>query len=362
MFNLPTPVPLIDLGILEHNLRRNMETCQSYGIAYRPHMKTHKMTVLARRQMEAGAVGITCAKLGEAEIMARAGLEDIFIAYALVGRARLERLARLSFDRRVSVGVESREAALALSEFFAAQRQSIDIVLEIDTGHRRCGLLPEKAVDFALFLKTLAAVRLKGIFTHEGHVYQPGPPSERFAKAEEAGRKMARLATELRERGISVPLVSVGASPAADFTCRIEGITENRPGTNIFNDCTEAHLGACDWNDCALTYECTVVSRPAPDRAIIDGGSKTFSSDQLSDWTDVGLVQGYRGARFSKASEEHGFLFLHGQKAQSLRIGDRVRIIPSHACGSINLHDRAYLIHQDEVVDEWKVEARGCVD
>jgi D-serine deaminase-like pyridoxal phosphate-dependent protein len=320
------------------------------------------MTALARRQMEAGACGITCAKLGEAEVMASAGLDDIFIANCLVDRPRFARLARLSHDHRVSVGIDSAEASHAMSAFFSAHNQSIDVVLEIDTGHHRCGVIPERACEVAEYLSSLPGIRLKGIFTHEGQVYQAGTREERSARAERAGKQMARIAFALRERRISLEIVSVGSSPARDAACRVEGVTENRPGTNIFNDCSQVQLEACEWSDCALTYECTVISRPARDRAIIDGGSKTFSSDQLSTWTDVGSVVQYPGAKFFKASEEHGFLSLTDREAQSLQIGDRVRVIPNHACGSINLHNRAFVVRNGEVVDEWKIEARGCVD
>jgi D-serine deaminase-like pyridoxal phosphate-dependent protein len=358
---VPTPVPVIDLDVLGRNLQRAVETCRSYHVAYRPHVKTHKMTALARMQMDAGACGITCAKIGEAEVMANAGLQDIFISCCLVDRLRFERLARLAHCCRMSVGVDSRQAAQALSNFFSAHDQSLDVLMEVDTGHHRCGVGPDDACDFAQFLVALRGIRLKGIFTHEGHVYQPGSAEERFAHAEEAGRRMARVASILRERGTTTDVVSVGSSPAREGACRVAGVTENRPGTNIFNDCTQVHLGSCELSDCALSYECTVVSRPASDRAVIDGGSKTFSSDQLSDWQGAGVVKGFPGAKFSRASEEHGILFLSDGHSQSLQVGDRVRVIPSHACGSINLHDRAFGEKNGEIVHEWKIEARGCV-
>ena len=172
---------------------------------------------------------------------------------------------------------------------------------------------------------------------------------------------MAEVRGRLVNRRIPVEVVSVGSSPARDAACQVGGITENRPGTNIFNDGTQVHLNACGWEDCALSYCCTVVSRPAPDRALIDGGSKTFSSDRLSDWPFYGEVVGHPGVRFRSASEEHGWLSLEGDAVCSLRIGERIRVIPSHACGSINLHDRVYLTRGEDVVEELKVEARGCV-
>ena len=312
--------------------------------------------------MEAGASGITCAKVSEAEVMANAGMQDIFIAYCIVDIVRLERLARLSERCKMSVGVDSREAAQAISDFFSVRDQRVDVLMEIDTGHHRCGVTPERACEFAEFLTTLKGIRPKGVFTHEGHVYQQGAIEDRRARAEQAGKVIACIATGLRERRVLTEVVSVGSSPAQDAACQVQGVTENRPGTNIFNDCTQVHLGACGWDDCALTYECTVVSRPSADRAVIDGGSKTFSSDQLSDWGDVGVVKECPGAKFSRASEEHGILSLTDARSQALRIGHRVRVIPSHVCGSVNLHNRAFVEQNGEIVDEWKIEARGCVE
>ena len=356
-----TPVPVIDVDVLERNLRRVVETCRSHHVAYRPHVKTHKMTVLARKQIEAGASGITCAKIAEAEVMADAGLQDIFISCCLVDRDRFERLARLTQFCRMSVGVDSRQAAQALSDFFSTHNQSLNVLMEVDTGHHRCGVNSDVAGDFARFLTSLPGILLKGIFTHEGHVYQAGTAEQRFGRAGEAGRQMVRIASMLREQGIAIAVVSVGSSPAREGACAVDGVSENRPGTNILNDCTQVHLGSCGWADCALSYECTVVSRPAPDRAVIDGGSKTFSSDQLSEWQGIGVVKGYPGVRFLRASEEHGIFFLSDPASQTLRIGDRIRVIPSHACGSINLHERTLVEKDGEIIDEWKIEARGCV-
>lgn len=362
ILDLPTPVALVDLDIMTRNIHRAAQMCHAAGVSYRPHIKTHKMPALATLQMHAGAVGITCAKIGEADVMALAGLTDIFIAYPIVGRRRFERLLALAAKVRLCVGVDSGESAKALAEFFRSHNRRIDVLLEIDTGHHRCGVVPERANDFAEHVAGLGGLNLRGIFTHEGHVYMPGTCEERLARGREAGRELAEVANQLRSRGISVEIVSVGSSPARDAACRVEGVTENRPGTNIFNDCTQVHLGACAWEDCALGYYCTVVSRPEPDRAIIDGGSKTFSSDHLSDWNDYGVVQGYPGAHFRRASEEHGILSLEDDLARSLRVGDRIRVIPSHACGSINLHERVYGVRGDEAIEEWVVAARGCVD
>jgi len=358
---LATPAPLIDVDIMARNIGRAAQMCRAAGVDYRPHAKTHKIPELAHQQVRAGAVGITCAKIGEAEVMAHGGLRDIFIAYPVVTCSQFHRLAALSTSVNLSVGVDSLDVAKAMNQFCESQKVSFDILLEVDTGHGRCGVTPERAEEVAQILVALPGLHLKGIFTHEGQVYLPGPREQRLALANEAGRALADVGRRLMCRGFSIETVSVGSSPALDAACRAQGVTENRPGTNIFNDGTQVHLGACRWEDCALSYCCTVVSRPARDRAIIDGGSKTFSSDRLSDWPFYGEVFGHPGARFRSASEEHGWLSLEGDAVCSLRIGERVRVIPSHACGSINLHERVYLTRKEDVLDELKVEARGCV-
>lgn len=357
---LSTPVALVDMDVVQKNLRRAVDLCRANGVHYRPHVKTHKIPALAKAQVDAGAHGITCAKVGEAEVMAAAGLQDIFIAYTVVGKCRFERLLKVSAGTRISVGVDSVEGASGLGEFFHAHGRRAEVLLEIDTGHHRCGVLPRDAVPMALQIMRLPGINFRGIFTHEGHVYASGTKEERLARARKAGREMAALAAEMRSERVPVDVVSVGSSPALDSACGVGGISENRPGTNILNDATQVHLGACGWEDCAVHYLCTVVSRPATDRVIIDGGSKTFTSDHLSDWKDFGHLLGHPGAHFHAASEEHGIVSLTNGSA--LRVGDSVRLVPSHVCGSINLHDKVYAVRGDTVVEEWKVEARGRVD
>lgn len=357
---LRTPVPLLDLEVVDRNLHRVVDLCHASGVQYRPHIKTHKIPALAQAQIDAGARGITCAKVGEAEVMAAAGLRDIFIAYTVVGKCRLERLLKLSAEATISVGVDSLEGASGLSEFFHTHGRKIDVLLEVDTGHHRCGVLPNQAVVLALEMMRLPGIRLRGIFTHEGHVYASGTKEERLGRARQAGQAMSRLADELRRNRIPAAVVSVGSSPALDAACAVEGVTENRPGTSILNDATQVYLGACNWEDCAVHYLCTVVSHPAPDRIIIDGGSKTFTSDHLADWQDYGHLIGCAGAHFRAASEEHGIISL--DHSNGLGVGEQVRVIPSHVCGSINLHDRIYAVRGNTVIDEWKVEARGRVD
>lgn len=363
LHELPTPVPLIDLDIMARNIARAVETCRRAGVNYRPHIKTHKIPALAQRQVKAGAVGITCAKIGEAEVMAKTGLDDIFLAYLIVGHRRFERLAALAEKVRLIVAVDHLDAARALAEFFHARGRQLNALLEIETGAHRCGVLPgEEAENLAALLARLPGLCFRGVFTYEGHVYAGRSPEEIADRARRAGQTIVEVVNRLRARGLPVEVVSVGSSPARDAACRVPGVTENRPGTNIFNDCTQVNLGVCSWEDCALNFLCTVVSRPAPDRAIVDGGTKTFGSVGVSELGGYGRVLGYAGARFTCAWEEHGMLSLEDEAARRLRIGDRVRIIPNRAGTSMNLHERAFGIRGDEVIEEWQIAARGCVD
>lgn len=359
---LPTPVPLLDLDVLQRNLEHIISFCREARVAYRPHVKTHKTPELARAQMQAGAVGITCAKVREAEVMASAGLRDIFIAYPMVGRHRLERLERLAREISLSVGVDSPQGAKDLNEYFQSRQGQIAVLLEVDSGHHRCGVLPDDALEFARLLGSLPALRFRGIYTHEGHVYADGEQWERLERAQRAGETMARVAKQLRAAQLPCEVVSVGASPSRHAACSVLGVTENRPGTNTLNDATQVHLGTCAWQDCALSYLCTVVSHPAADRIVIDGGSKTFTSDHLSSWKEFGFIPDYPNLRFVAASEEHGILKVSVGDCANLSVGKRVRVIPSHVCGSLNLHDRMYAVRGNKVVGEWRIAARGCVE
>jgi len=363
LHELPTPAALIDLDIMARNIVRAVETCRRAGVNYRPHIKTHKIPELAHYQLQAGAVGITCAKIGEAEVMAKSGLDDIFLAYPIVGQHRFARLAALAEKAHLRLAVDHPDGARALADFFHARGRQFDILLEIDTGAHRCGVPPgEEAESLAAFLARLPGLRFRGLFTYEGQVYAAGTPEEVADRARRAAQTLVEVANRLRARGLPVEVVSVGSSPAREAACSVPGVTENRPGTNIFNDGTQVNLSVCSWEDCALTFLCTVVSRPAPDRALVDGGAKTFTSERVSELGGYGTVLGYPGARFTRLWEEHGLLSLEDEAARRLRLGDRVRIIPNRAGLSINLHQRAFGIRGDEVIKEWQIAARGCVD
>ena len=356
---LATPAVLIDCDVLEANIARQAQRAQEAGVKLRPHAKTHKSPQIARMQLEAGAKGISLAKTSEAEVFAREGFDDIFLAYPIVGRGKPERLLDLSNRIRLAVGVDSAAGAEALSSVFAAAGRRLDVSIKIDCGYHRVGVLPENALAFARCIADLAGLRLRGVFTHGGHAYAAESVEGLAAVAEDEGEAVARVAAELSQAGLPIEEVSVGSTPTARFVMKAPGVTECRPGNYVFHDGSQAALGTCAVSDCAMTVLATVVSVPAPDRAVLDAGSKTLSSDPLRPRGDGhGLVLG-TASRIQKLSEEHGVLRV--EPGDRFEVGQRVRILPNHACVISNLHDRLYGMRQGRVETEFAVAARGHV-
>ncbi|MEW5847646.1 MAG: alanine racemase [Myxococcota bacterium] len=359
-----TPALVVDLEVVERNLARMQRQADQLGVALRPHTKTHKIPELARMQLQAGAAGITVAKLGEAEVMADAGIDDIFIAYPVVGEQKVRRLLALARRVRVSFAPDSLESARVVSDAAHAQGLVIPALLEVDTGLRRCGVpWGEPAAELAQRLAALPGITLRGISTHEGHGYQAGEPDEVSAAAREAGRQMVDTAARIRARGVDISVVSVGATPTAAHTGRVSGITEMRPGTYVFNDRSQLRHGTASLADCAAVVVTTVVSVPAPGRAVVDAGSKALSSDGVlhrGAEGGHGLVLGARGWILARLSEEHGVLTA-GPDAEPLHVGQRLGLVPNHICPCVNLFDEVTCVRGDQRVGTWRVAARGCM-
>ena len=358
--DLSTPAVLVDLDVLEKNISRQAVRAQAAGVRLRPHAKTHKCPEIARLQLESGAAGISLAKTSEAEVFADAGFEDIFIAYPVVGLGKAERLLALADRMRLAVGVDGIEGARSLSATFATAGQSLDVLLKIDCGYHRVGVLPEDALAIALRLTELQGIRLRGLFTHAGHVYQATTPEEVAEIGTQEGELLASTAVALEQAGFSMEEVSVGSTPSARHAMKVAGVTECRPGNYVFHDGSQVALGTCDPEDCAMTILATVVSVPAPDRAVVDAGSKTLSQDILRPRTNGhGLILGTR-SRLQSLSEEHGVARV--EEGDALQVGDRVRILPNHACVVSNLHDRLYGVRGGRVETEFRIAARGKVE
>ncbi|MGD8774969.1 MAG: D-TA family PLP-dependent enzyme [Syntrophobacterales bacterium] len=358
---LDTPALVMDLDIVDRNLERMQGKAAKHSATLRPHIKTHKIPELALKQTRLGAVGVTVAKISEAEVMAEAGINDIFIANQVVTEEKIKRLVALAKKVQLSVGMDSIAAARKLSDIFTAAGLDIDYLIEIDSGLNRCGVLPGRdAVELYQAMSGLPSLRLKGIFTHAGQVYGASSLSEVMEVSRHESRIMAQTALAFGEAGASPDVISVGSTPTMKVWQGLEGVNEIRPGNYIFHDAIQISLGVATVEECALTIVATVISRPSRQRAVIDGGSKAFSSDRGAHGKEMasgfGIVSGKK-ARLERLSEEHGIMSLDPD--EDLDIGDRVRVIPNHACAVVNLFDRAYGIRNGEVVEEFKIAARG---
>lgn len=358
--DLETPAVLVDLDVLERNIARMAERARACGVRLRPHGKTHKVIEVGRRQLAAGATGLSLAKPSEAEVFAEAGFDDLFIAYPVVGADKARRLLALADRlRRLAVGVDSVEGAATLAGAFRAASRTLDVMLKIDSGLHRVGVLPERALETARRLADLPGLRLRGIFTHAGHGYGEETPDGVAQVARQEGRTMTSVADELRGAGLAIEEVSVGSTPTAREAMAQPGVTECRPGNYVYHDGSQVALGTCGPADCAMTVLATVVSVPAADRAVVDAGSKTLSTDPLRPRAiGYGQIAGRR-SRLQRLSEEHGVIDVEG--GETFRVGERVRILPNHACVVSNLHDRLVGVKGESVETELIVAARGRV-
>lgn len=357
--DLSTPAVVVDLDVLERNVARMAARARESGVRLRPHAKTHKCPEIARMQRAAGAWGLSVAKVGEAEVFADAGFDDLFVAYPVVGEDKGRRLLELSERARVAVGVDSLDGARTLAGPCRAAGRRLDVLLKVDVGYGRVGVLPERAAEVARSVVELPGLHLRGVFTHAGHGYAAASRDAVDAIARQEGELLARAAEALRGAGLAVEEVSVGSTPTAPTAMRVPGVTECRPGNYVFHDASQVELGTCPVEDCSLTILATVVSVPAPGRAVVDAGSKTLSSDPLRPRPGgYGRVLG-RTSRIEALSEEHGVLAV--AEGESFRVGERVRLLPNHACVVANLHDRLVGVSGDRVETILAVAARGRV-
>jgi len=358
--DLPTPAVLVDLDVLERNIARQQGRANDAGVRLRPHAKTHKCPEIARMQLAAGAAGISLAKTSEAEVFAEAGFDDIFIAYPVVGLGKANRLAALAGRLRLAAGCDSEDAARELSAAMRSAGKTLDVLIKVDVGYHRVGVPPEKAEALARVVSELPGLSLRGIFTHAGQVYGAQTPEEASRIGKLEGELLAETAAKLRGAGVAVEEVSVGSTPTARHSMRVPGVTESRPGNYVFHDGSQVALGTCAPQDCAMTVLATVVSVPAKDRAVVDAGSKTLSQDTLRPRPDGhGLILGSR-TRLVSLSEEHGVARV--EEGDSFRIGQRVRILPNHACVVSNLHDRLWGVRAGRVETEFRIAACGRIE
>jgi D-serine deaminase-like pyridoxal phosphate-dependent protein len=358
---LDTPTLRIDLDKMTRNLEEMAARAAARDVKMRPHTKTHKMPQIGRRQIDLGAVGLTVAKLGEAEVMATAGLRDLFVCYPLIGEHKLRRLRSLAREANVMTIVESPEGARGLSEAMAGEGKPLDVLLDLEVGYGRVGVPEERAAELARLVDTLPGLRLKGVCIHEGNVYGEPDSECRAQLAKGQVERMLAIARNLASRGHNMEIVSCGSTPGARFTLDVEGITEIRPGNYVFYDAMQVALGTTDLDHCALSVVTTVVSHQEPGRAVIDAGAKALALDKGLGIASKshGIVRDHPGITIERLSEEHGWLTL--SESESLAIGDRLDVIPNHACVVTNLFNDAAVTQGGEVVDRWKVAGRGMM-
>jgi D-serine deaminase-like pyridoxal phosphate-dependent protein len=357
---LDTPSLVVDLDRLEANIERWAAYARDAGVKLRPHGKTHKCVEIARRQLAAGASGLTFAKIGEAEVMAGAGVGDIFLANEVVGAPKLPRLLALAREIRLRVGVDSTDVAAPLGDAAASNGVTIDVMLEVDTGLGRCGVAPgDPLLALAKAVARTRGLRIAGIFTYRGRRPNVGLD----AAGREEGEIMVREAERLREAGFPIDEVSVGSTPTGRPAARVRGVTEIRPGTYVFNDAMQVHDGSAAPDECALVVAARVISRPARDVAVVDAGSKALTAERgpySSKGDSHGVLRGYPDCQIDRLWEEHGRVQLT-EEARRLRVGDMVEIIPAHVCPAVNLARRLVCVRQGRVETTWDVAARAAV-
>jgi D-serine deaminase-like pyridoxal phosphate-dependent protein len=358
-----TPFLYIDLDRMSSNIQAMQTAARGLNVRLRPHAKTHKVPEIARLQIAAGAAGVTLAKVSEAEVFADAGIDDIFLAYQIVAPAQLERLVRLARKARVRCAVDSRSGAELLSNAATKAGIELEVMLEIDLGIGRTGVPAGAAArEVAQRVASLSGLRLAGVYGFRGfRAFAEGAASrEAWGRAE--GEALVSAADDLRAVGLPIAEVSAGSTPTALPAGSVQGVTEIRPGQYLFGCANIVAQGAMTADEIALFVRATVISRPADDRAVVDAGSKTLSSD--GPW-EPGCGFGYLATdpstRVMSLWEEHGVLSL-GELGKGLRVGDRVSIVPNHVCSAINLHERLVGVRDDRIESEWRVAARGRIE
>ncbi|WP_374629622.1 D-TA family PLP-dependent enzyme [Pannonibacter indicus] len=346
-----TPAVLIDLDIAQANIERFQDYADRHGLKVRPHIKTHKLPLVAEMQLAAGAAGITCQKVSEAEAMiaGSAAVTDVLITYNIVGTEKLAHLKALATKVKLSVVADSQAVADGLARIFQDGPQPLTVLVECDTGANRCGVVsPAVAADLAAHIHRSPGLVFGGLMTY--------PPAGGEVAVE---RFMAEAKARIEAQDIAVPVITSGGTPSMMHAAEAPVTTEYRPGTYVYNDRSLVTRGVCGWDDCALTVLATVVSVPAPNRAIIDAGSKTLTSDLLG-LNGYGHVLGRDDILIDQLSEEHGRLVSSGNIG--LSVGDRLRIVPNHACVVTNMVDHVMAIGAGRPVPELlPVAARGKI-
>lgn len=354
---LETPVPIVDLDRLTHNLDRMAAYAALHDLRLRPHVKTHKAPRIATEQLQRGAVGLTCATTQELDVMAEV-CDDLLLAYPPVGAARLERLMRVPSSVRLTVAVDSVECLPALSMAARLARRELEVYVEVDVGMQRVGVAPSHAaVTLAKAVRDTEALRLAGVTFYPGHVREA--VDEQGSAIATLSASLNALRESLLDVGLAPRVISGGSTPLAWRIHEVAGVTEVRPGTYVYNDRTTAAIHACDWDDCALTVLATVVSTAVPGQCVVDAGTKALAREPLrGEGEGYAAVLDHPEVVVTRMSEEHGILDLSHTDWRP-RVGDRVRLVPNHVCIVVQQFDTVVGVRGDYVETTWPVAARG---
>jgi D-serine deaminase-like pyridoxal phosphate-dependent protein len=370
--DLRTPCVLIDHVKVDRNIDKMQQAAEASRLRLRPHAKTHKSPDLALIQMARGAVGICCAKLGEAEVFADHGVGDIRLPYPL-NPVSADRVIALLERVALSFIVDELNVARGWSEAMRRAGRSVDILVKVDVGLHRCGIDPNApgAAELVVGIAELPGLRFRGLLSHAGHAYGASTEQDLSAIASAEAETLTTLRDQVQSAGVAVNEISVGATPTARFSARLPGLTEIRPGNYVYYDRTQVALGGASWDECALTVLARVVSRPARDRIILDSGSKTLTSDLARGFVEtpgygavmkaIDTPEPDAGLLIERLSEEHATVRVL-DSASSLQPGDLVRIVPNHSCVVSNLVDQVWVVDGNAVRDRVPVAARGRIE
>jgi len=357
---LETPAYLIDLDRMERNLCRVAQYAKEHELRLRPHTKTHKIPAIGKRQLELGAAGLTVAKVGEAEVMLDSGVLDLLVHYPIIGLKKLARLMEVARRTRVTVALDSIQAARQLADAARGARVTIGVLVEADVGMNRCGVpVGQELVNLAQGVDRLTPhIALEGVTYYPGHIRAASEENRRLI--DQLAADTAQIVEDFRKAGLPLKVFSAGSTPLVFQSHEFAGVNEIRPGTYVFCDINCVRSGMATLDDCAVTILTSVISAARTGYLMIDGGSKAFSSDRLAGSSEMsfGYVTEAPEAVIYGQSEEHGHVDVR-KGGRDFQVGDRMRVIPNHVCVATNLHEQVYGVRNDKVEVIWKVEGRG---
>ena len=358
LFDIDTPAFVVDLPTLRANLARVARSAAAAGLELRPHIKAHKTPRIAHLQLESGAVGVTAAKVSEAEAMIDGGVPDVFIANEIVGEAKLRRLAALRERAHLSVACVSLEVAQGYARVFDDAADPLEVMLEIDIGAHRCGVEPEQGPELAAQVARSAGLRIVGVMGYAPMTYAVNSNGERVPLVAQEGSLLAQVGAQLASEGHQMRRISGGCTPGALLYRAGCGLTEIRPGTYVFYDMNQVDLGVVGVEDVSATILATVISTPRPGRAVLDAGSKALATQVKPVSAGCGFVKGHPGASVDVLNDEHGYLNL-GNSDLRVSVGDKLELIPPRVCTAVNLYDELHLVEEGRLVETCRVTARG---